>query len=909
VHLVSQVPGEGGNLSRAASAFARELSLLEGFLPFSREMDSKRDSELSEYAVSHRVLFVIARIAVIFVESRAFSADAIEILYRTAHALIIARPFDLRGASGDISGRSVLRPSTRISPNISLHTFGMNLLSLNVAALESILRALKTTNDEFCITLAILPLRWLVAAYAGSCGAFVRNTDDLASHLDSFYWSNNVRLRAIPTFAAVQLLFGLANDKNRFLRNVWQTAAAEPPLTRAFEFFFLQFVGCLIFDSCALARDWDRVQRYQALTALVARPMTVRELCDHLGIVPGEFSHFAQNLLGFATRVPSPAQMRFKVGNVNNWHPFLPFVGQAAIREALATVTETHPMLVFTHDDLRGPSPLNLPLREGLQCPFLYAVVFQCLFNWVHKRELVEPGALVMAVSIVVAMAAEAERSREIPKEVTADSVEKLAALLPANFFEFLRAPVRFKGRQESLFELLRRSGAAGMTALDRMDVSYDRPPLEDDTRKRLAREAKERVLSNFRAQCEAVRIDADSSSEAECSVCRSAGEVVGFPVYVFISFLPYFVLKGNQWLAAGGMRLCNHPIHFSCCGTFSEFCCPVDRCRRTCFLPRIDGDELRPGEDVALDEFLRRGFESSFESAFLSFAAEICLLEIRHRSRPEVVDRPTTSIFFKYGFRALAFLVKVRAQVVPAIKDPTITLLARLTGSADPAEAIEGFIRQIAQNCGEELRRYEFLRRGALIEHFALGRLFSAEPRLDWDSILSYSSLMDRYNLGQGSQLKLPEFDLLRLPVSYLGLSMPPYSFAILDTNSDLAVCLLSGKVVCLARTGNAPWIGDYLATFCHKGASLFLGLTGQRATSVFVASSVQNCAVPVRGIYLDACGDEDPGLQMGRIVNLSTDRLSQVQELFVSGAWTDRLADSVPLDRFVQPKLSAVP
>jgi hypothetical protein len=631
--------------------------------------------------------------------------------------------------------------------------------------------------------------------------------------------------------------------------------------------------------------------------------MTVRELCDELGVLPGEFSHFAKNLLGFATRVPCGAQMRFKVGNVNDWHPFLPFVAQSVIRDALATVTERHPMIIFANEDVGGPAPLDLPMRAALGCPFLYAVVFQCVYNWVHNRELTEAGSFAMALSMLVAMAAASERSEVVPKEVAADSVERLANLLPLNFFQFLRVSIKFRGRKDSLFELLRQAGPRGMIALERMNVSYERP-LEDTARKQLARNARDRILANFRARFDAVKtdVDVDSPSETECSICRSAGDVVGFPIYVFTSFLPYFVLKGNEWLSAGGIRFCNHPLHFRCCGNFSSFCCPVDRCRRTCFLPRIEGDELPAGTDVAVDDFLTRGFSSNYESAFLSFAAEICLLEVRHRSRPEVVDRPTTGTFFKYMFRALSFLARVRAKTVPVSADPTVTLLGQLATHASPASAIEGLIRNLALQCGDEVHRYEFLRRAALVDHFSIGRPLSCDPRLDWDVVLGYSFLTSRYGLGEGVQPELPEFDLLRLPASYLGLSMPPYSFSILNTDSDLAVCLLSGKVVRLAPAGSAaPWIGDYLADFCHKGASLFLGLTGEHATSVFVASAKQNCAVPVRGIYLDACGDEDPGLRMGRIVNLSRDRLSQVQELFISGAWTDKLVDALPLDRFV--------
>jgi hypothetical protein len=164
---------------------------------------------------------------------------------------------------------------------------------------------------------------------------------------------------------------------------------------------------------------------------------------------------------------------------------------------------------------------------------------------------------------------------------------------------------------------------------------------------------------------------------------------------------------------------------------------------------------------------------------------------------------------------------------------------------------------------------------------------------------VLSSQALADRYRVEGVGNVVLPKFAFFELPQNYLALAMPPYSLDILNSESDLALCLLTGKVVTLYRLGTRiPWIIYHLRQTCREGNSVFLVLTGSRATSVFIGSASFVAFLPVRGFYLDACGDEDPGLKNGRLLNLSMDRLSQVQDLFMSGAWTDLLAKSLPLD-----------
>jgi hypothetical protein len=93
-----------------------------------------------------------------------------------------------------------------------------------------------------------------------------------------------------------------------------------------------------------------------------------------------------------------------------------------------------------------------------------------------------------------------------------------------------------------------------------------------------------------------------------------------------------------------------------------------------------------------------------------------------------------------------------------------------------------------------------------------------------------------------------------------------------------------------------------DYVPpqTCLPRGELSLLGVDGVQGN---IGSASFIAFLPVRGFYLDACGDEDPGLKNGRLLNLSMDKLSQVQDLFMSEAWTDLLAQSLPLDHIPPP------
>jgi hypothetical protein len=208
-------------------------------------------------------------------------------------------------------------------------------------------------------------------------------------------------------------------------------------------------------------------------------------------------------------------------------------------------------------------------------------------------------------------------------------------------------------------------------------------------------------------------------------------------------------------------------------------------------------------------------------------------------------------------------------ALVLPNHSNPIVAFIAQLLLDGSDCR---GLIARIATACEGNRQRVEFLRRAAIIQHFALEMPLGND--IDWDAVLSNQALADRYRVEVVGSVVLPKFAFFELPQNYLALAMPPYSLDILNSESDLALCLLTGKVVTLYRLGTRiPWIAHHLRHVGREGNSVFLVLTGSRATSVFIGSASFVAFLPVRGFYLDACGDEDIGLKNGRLLNLSMD------------------------------------
>jgi hypothetical protein len=92
-------------------------------------------------------------------------------------------------------------------------------------------------------------------------------------------------------------------------------------------------------------------------------------------------------------------------------------------------------------------------------------------------------------------------------------------------------------------------------------------------------------------------------------------------------------------------------------------------------------------------------------------------------------------------------------------------------------------------------------------------------------------------------------------------------------------------------ALTGGVRSIYGHLTNSLDRSFSAFLVLTGPKASTVIIASSQFDFFVSLVSCYADRFGDENPGFGRQDIVSLSPVRLKRLEDILLSGIWTERL------------------
>lgn len=348
-------------------------------------------------------------------------------------------------------------------------------------------------------------------------------------------------------------------------------------------------------------------------------------------------------------------------------------------------------------------------------------------------------------------------------------------------------------------------------------------------------------------------------------------------------------------------------------------FNCMIDRGIRNCFLPLFptksgndndDGSEgqfsIMPSQSMkrAIAEFINRAFYGYAEGDPLvplkSYAGMVTILEVRHRSRPECLDNSTVPILYHNLLLALYFNLH-GCSIIEDIEDPLVKLVFMLINSNSPLGEFGLFVRQIAQRLSGDYL-YEFLRRAAIIEDFGIKNRGDVKDDnggsggfIDWDEILSFDSLAERYEIernGDASFIELPLFETIPLAERFVGLYQPPYNMDIFDTSISKFIDLLTGTVVVFAKSyetvrekTDLPFIDNYVLTQYDGGLAMFLGLTGPNASDVIISCKSINRIFNLDGFYVDQFGDIDRGFKRGAILSLSRDRMEKTLDKLLSG------------------------
>ena len=900
LNVAGSMEGQKKNISRCAVCFVEQLSEVEGFLSFVRETGAKKNSHIHEYTANNSLTYMMAMIAQTFYRLNAYDEKVIGILYGVLRHLLLENRLDGKDAKGSVMSRCPIDPHVRTSPQIVVSMFVANLLlsqkddiipSLNRACIELGIRV-----DELCEVWATLLNRWLASVCLYHNDFFVRNTEDLHIRLLSVYWKRNLDLKVVPLFAALQVLYGATKQKGLFLENLARVMGVmprRPEWPATLDFAFLHFIGCLVFDRYAITRDMKNIRRSQAVTLLQQGPQTVDSIRSTIGLGLIDGFEFTNELLSFTTRISSDNGSLFKV-TASDWNVFVPYISRDTIINIVSDFVSKHRDRMLYLPDLED-DPYGLDLRSGLLTPVVCGLEWYVLFEKGHKGDDEYDVVLLIVLALMITASKVSESSKKKPREIKAQNIEELIRKIPDNFFEFLYTPVRYESnRPYSAFELLQQCGRIGHDALSRMNIGYEAPTVSHQVlqkEKSNVATLKQSIMQDFRARSaafmDAAEVDADV--EGSCCICRDHGGEMGYPVMVFPSSLAKSVSDEFQTKGAVGINVCSHVVHFNCVQT-CPFRCQIDRKLRNSLLPQLP--ERRASKEMMqrIATFTNTAFKSGMDCAVATFATELGLLELRHRSRPECMDNPSNGILLRNLFHVI-WIWYHQSPAPLNFTDPFGAFVAKLVMSPNPDESFKELVTLLGEEEMAPEKLYECLRRAALFQHFVLNQYLSDQACIDWDELLSFPALLERYDIrARARDIELAPFSLMKLPNSFLLFLMPPYSYDILDTSTGIAVCLLTSTVVCLSGSTDHPNINDHLRQHCNGGAAPFLVLTGEHATSVVIASPNYG-AVQAKPLYVDPCGDPDIGLKLGKILTLNLDRYYQLHDMFLSGDWLSQI------------------
>lgn len=410
------------------------------------------------------------------------------------------------------------------------------------------------------------------------------------------------------------------------------------------------------------------------------------------------------------------------------------------------------------------------------------------------------------------------------------------------------------------------------------------------------------------------------SDAKPLCEVCQNAesSDIVGFPCLSIPCLFPSLIHNSlhNLQIPLDDMKtvyqlsICSHPVHFKCChdlqGDNTTYKCMIDRGERNCllpFFPRARGNifECSQSSDMkdAIKDFMTKAFNfDEIDDPLLplkSFIGIVLMTEVRHRSRPEVLDSSCVSTLLRNLLLTLYFYYNDNeSDDEYQTEDPLLKLTLNIISSKTPKSDFTRFVREISGPLEDDYL-YEFLRRAAIIDDFALKDqlLQQKEELIDWDELLAFEVLAERYGIDQDKVklIELPIYETIPLAERFVGLYQPPYNLEIFDISIVRFVDLLTGKVVAFSRDGkfkenpNLPLLQNYVKQYYNGGMAMFLGLTGPNASDLIFSCHSLEKLFNQDGFYIDQFGDTDRGFKRGAILSLSRDRLENALDKLLSG------------------------
>jgi hypothetical protein len=319
-----------------------------------------------------------------------------------------------------------------------------------------------------------------------------------------------------------------------------------------------------------------------------------------------------------------------------------------------------------------------------------------------------------------------------------------------------------------------------------------------------------------------------------------------------------------------------------------------VCKARKNALLPvltnSLHAGRLDKESTTALREFFEaismvtdEAGRSPVDVAIQGLAGLLRMIEIRHRSRPEIVRKESLQLLVRHLYIAIYFYLRNAQRMGgnyhfdnTTLRTPEEFILTTFLVSGVMQHGFWGVSRQLNPNPVQM--------RLILILYACL--FLGDDLNMNWVEYMA----PNKYFGPQLANQKLAEF-VIDLPERFEDLRRAPFNLAIDDQKRSVGYCLLTKRPILLAGEEDKMLTVETLLEDLHDGVSLILATSGPGVSAIFFASFYpQIVAVLLPSVYVDADGNPDHGFAGVSPLRLDRERLEKYIDALITGEWIGR-------------------
>ena len=711
-----------------------------------------------------------------------------------------------------------------------------------------------------------------------------------------------------------------------------------------FAFFFM--IICLMTDNFCFERDYVGIGREMLSNILFTKPTSVGIINKTIAPICLDKMSLPDELDRIAVRVKTKKGNLFKLKDEKGAHPFQPWqkLSQVINHISLAKdrgidITSQFPQIREDVDGLTFGSALN---SSTLKMWLFITLADSFLHSSLRSVEMsyTAINLLLLSSKKFNNYNPEDKRIKNSPKgpdgrlkcydepfEVESYEVfKKLIAQLDFMSFMWTRFELPFLDFSPiSMVEIL--VGTGFSSYIEKMNIGYI--PIQDTSdenskkdrnpQKERARKLKDMIENDFKnrqknfnsggiqdlEESNLDHSDLDEQNKNLCNICKvpHKNDQLCFPCLAYYTIIPSLIIDSSKPVKQFCLRICPHLVHNDCVQIGEGFRCPVDRMIRSCLLPKFDNEfnHLNSEQANIIKNFRKTPIfatrtNNQFEALANALIGTILIDESRLRMNPGCLDARVNYLLYHNLFLLLWHSHHSENLILTSdFKewDPFKLLVSKMIYHDNPINGFFETAKSIATEIKSDKDILLFLRRATIFEVLAINSSNKKiPPFVDWDDCLAFKSLSLRFlgSFDGKEEIDLPVFCFMNLPKQFLDFAKPPYNYNIQNSSAEIALCLLTGKLVSMERKGSSfNDLAEHLQENCHSNATLLLLISGKKASALCLAGKQFNSIRTLPGIYVDKYGDEDIGFERGELLYLNVERLERYTDMLISGEWTD--------------------